>query len=101
MKMTPEQMLSMLRPTFNPGICTTRQLGVLALLFIEGRQTPFKLLRKNMGISSPALSRSVDTLEERNHVQRFQDDKDARKRFVALTPDGEAFMRLLGVGTLT
>ncbi len=71
------------------------QIKILNHLESAPREVSLKELGETLGLSLPAVSRTVDTLLVRGLLLRRMDEKDRRVRRVALTPIGhDTVMRL-------
>jgi DNA-binding MarR family transcriptional regulator len=100
--MTPTELLIILRPTLHVSLLTTRMLAVLTLCAEAAKPINFAAVAQNLKLAKPALSRCLDTLSERNLVERIwnygeEDVPDARKTFVQITPEGITFLAGIGV----
>ena len=62
------------------------QLRALHVLAYETEQTSLKHLAEHLGVSLPAVSRSVDSLVQRGLVTRVEDADDRRMKQVSATP---------------
>jgi DNA-binding MarR family transcriptional regulator len=72
------------------------QVRMLSLLARELPQASVKDLADRLGLSLPAVSRSVDGLVQRGYVTRAENSADRRMKDVAITGDGRAlFARLV------
>jgi DNA-binding MarR family transcriptional regulator len=71
------------------------QVRILSLLVRELQSASLKDLADRLGLSLPAVSRSVEGLVQRGYVTRAEDADDRRVKNVAATGDGRAlFARL-------
>lgn len=71
------------------------QIKVLHRLDAAPDEVSLKQLGETLGLSLPAVSRTVDGLLARGLIARREDDRDRRVRRIALTPSGsETVMRL-------
>jgi DNA-binding MarR family transcriptional regulator len=99
--MTPSDFLAFLRPTLHLNVCTTRQLAILALLAEAGEPMDFKAAALNLGISKPALTRNMDTLQRQNTAFRTYMDRasggDCRKVSIEIVDEGWKFLDRIGV----
>lgn len=80
---------------------------MLALLWHLAESGPLTVGEQadHLGLSRPTVSELVDRLEAKGLVARMRDDRDRRRVFVWLTPDGQARVRqhpqVLGPDDLT
>jgi DNA-binding MarR family transcriptional regulator len=100
--MTPTELLAVLRPTLHVPLLTTRMIAVLALCAEAGKPINFAAAAGNLKIAKPSLSRCLDTLSERDEVERLwnyegEDVADARKVFIGITTKGRKFLAEMGV----
>jgi DNA-binding MarR family transcriptional regulator len=58
----------------------------------EHRQLTVKEIADRLGMSLPAVSRSVDGLVQRGYVARRESESDRRSRQIALLPQGRAVL---------
>ena len=65
------------------------QFAVLAGLFVHGPHTLTELADRER-VSSPAMNRTVNCLQDAGYVSRSADESDGRKVVIALTDDGRA-----------
>ena len=64
------------------------QIKTLCALECDGQERSVKALADSLGVSLPAMSRSVDGLFERGFVGREEDKADRRMKRVRLTESG-------------
>jgi len=64
------------------------QIKTLCALESDGQERSVKALADSLGVSLPAMSRSVDGLFERGFVGREEDKADRRMKRVRLTESG-------------
>jgi DNA-binding MarR family transcriptional regulator len=100
--MTPTELLAALRPTLHVPVLTTRMIAVLALCAEAEKPINFAAATLNLKIAKPALSRCLDTLSERDEVERIWNYEqgnlaDARKVFIGITPKGRQFLESMGI----
>jgi len=99
--MTPTEFLSFLRPTLHLSVCTTRQLGILALLAEAEKPIDFGIAARNLQISKPSMSRNMDSLEHQGFASRIYNKyargPDRRRISVGITGDGQEFLAAMGV----
>src|ERR1700755_178459 len=67
----------------------------------EGEERSVKALAESLGVSVPAMSRSVDALFERGLVRREEDPADRRMKRVALTEAGHRLPQALNEARLS
>jgi DNA-binding MarR family transcriptional regulator len=88
----------------NGADVTPRMLAVLWHLAESGPLTVGEQA-EHLGLTAPTVSELVDRLESKGLVDRLRDDRDRRRVFVWLTPDGQARVRqhpqVLGPDDLT
>jgi DNA-binding MarR family transcriptional regulator len=79
------------------------QIKALCLLESEdqGEGRSVKALAESLGVSLPAMSRSIDGLFERGQVLREEDPVDRRMKRVRLTEAGHAVPRALNEARLS
>ena len=65
------------------------QFAVLAGLFVHGPHTLSELADRER-VSSPAMNRTVNCLQDAGYVSRSADESDGRKVVIDLTDDGRA-----------
>ena len=68
---------------------TDGQFAVLVALKIHGPHT-LSALADREGITAPSMNRTVNSLEERGHLTRRENDLDRRKVSIDITDDGRA-----------
>lgn len=68
------------------------QVRALAILGRDVEQASLKELADRLGLSLPAVSRSVEGLVQRGYVTRAEDADDRRFKQVAATPEGQALI---------
>ena len=68
------------------------QVRALAILGRDVEQASLKELGDRLGLSLPAVSRSVEGLVKRGYVTRAEDADDRRFKQVAATPEGRALI---------
>jgi len=96
---TPDQLVSILKETIvalvrrdSPDL-TARQFSVfLTVHLYEGPHT-VRGLAAALNVSKPAITRSVDRLEEFDFVRRRADPKDRRSVLIQRTVKGAALLR--------
>jgi DNA-binding MarR family transcriptional regulator len=72
------------------------QVRILSVLSREQQHASVKDLADRLGLSLPAVSRSVEGLVQRGYVTRAEDTEDRRVKNVTATGDGRAlFARLV------
>ena len=80
------------------------QVRILSVLVRDLPQASLKDLADRLGLSLPAVSRSVEGLVQRGYVTRAEDTEDRRVKNVAVTGDGRALfaklveLRVAGAG---
>jgi DNA-binding MarR family transcriptional regulator len=80
---------------------SARQLVVLLKTYLEpGVDHTVRGLAADLKISKPAITRSIDKLEELSLAKREKDPTDARSVIIRGTADGQAYIRKL-TGYLT
>lgn len=89
------QVTRRIRPGRSAADGTTLAAGHFSLLATLDREGPAQpgVLAATERVSRPAMTRMVDTLEERGHVVRQPGGDDGRTREVALTAAGRAALR--------
>jgi len=68
----------------------TTHLKMLMMLRGLSEDVSVKGLSEHMGLSLPAVSRSVEALLQRGYVERREDERDRRMKRVAISPAGLA-----------
>jgi DNA-binding MarR family transcriptional regulator len=71
------------------------QLRALHVLAYEAEQASLGYLAEHLGVSLPAVSRSVENLVQRDLVTRAEDATDRRMKQVRVTPAGVALVERL------
>lgn len=71
------------------------QVRILSVLVRDLPQASLKDLADRLGLSLPAVSRSVEGLVQRGYVTRAEDAEDRRVKNVAVTGDGRALFSKL------
>lgn len=67
---------------------TARQLAVLMTIYLTPRPHTVKGLSETLGMPKPAVTRSLDVLEELGFIDRTRDPDDRRNIFIQRTPAG-------------
>jgi len=76
---------------------TARQLAVLLICCLDDAPHTVRGLAERLKISKPAITRSVDRLEELRLLKRVDDPSDRRSVLITSTPSGVAFVRQVGI----
>jgi DNA-binding MarR family transcriptional regulator len=84
-------------PLFPDQYFTARQIGLLALI-ADAESMEYGLVMRVMGISNPNLSRAVDSLHDKNYMDRHLVSIDHRKRDLSITKHGSALVRQMCEG---
>ena len=91
---TPDKLLGILRDTVvgtvrrdGPDL-SARQFGVLLICYIEDAQHTVRGLAARLEVSKPAITRSLDRLEELGLARRAPDPRDRRSVLVTRTRKG-------------
>ena len=71
------------------------QVRILGVLARDVERASVKELADTLGLSLPAISRSVDGLVQRGYVTRAEDAADRRMKQIAATGDGRALLNRL------
>jgi DNA-binding MarR family transcriptional regulator len=100
--MTSEDFLNIMRPTFDLGMFTNRQMGLLSLCATLDEPIQVTHAAQQLQISKPALSRGIDRLSRAGLVKRKRnrdegDGEDLRKTFIHITPEGRKLLAKMGV----
>lgn len=74
---------------------TLSQLKALAVIEAAG-ELSLKAVGESLGLSLPAVSRSVESLVKRGLVTREECPEDRRSKLVRATPEGSAKIREIG-----
>jgi DNA-binding MarR family transcriptional regulator len=74
---------------------TLRQVGTFLTVYLENEMQTVGGLAEKLGISRPAITRSLDRLTEFDLIRRKDDPNDRRSVLVARTTTGKAFLREL------
>jgi DNA-binding MarR family transcriptional regulator len=77
------------------------QIKVLHLLDAADEEVSVKFLAEKLGVSMPAMSRSIDGLLHRGFVERREDEEDRRMKRVRVTDAGRAVPDALQHARLT
>jgi DNA-binding MarR family transcriptional regulator len=83
------------------GVIVTRSYGLTPSRFdlmhaIDCQRqewVPHRDVRELLGVRGPTVSRMVTALVEKGYLVRRRDPKDARRRQIAITPEGRAALR--------
>ena len=101
MKLTPTRLAEILRDTIlglvrreEPDL-TARQLAVMLICYLEEGPHTVRGLAKRLDVAKPAISRTLDRLEQFDLASRQLDPRDRRSVVVAQTAVGHAFMHKL------
>lgn len=91
---TPDRLLGILRDTIvgtvrrdGPDL-SARQFGVFLICYIEDAQHTVRGLAARLEVSKPAITRSLDRLEELGLARRAPDPRDRRSVLVTRTRKG-------------
>ena len=91
---TPDKLLGILRDTIvgtvrrdGPDL-SARQFGVFLICYIEDAQHTVRGLAARLEVSKPAITRSLDRLEELGLARRGPDPRDRRSVLVQRTRKG-------------
>lgn len=91
---TPDKLLGILRDTVvgtvrrdGPDL-SARQFGVFLICYIEDAQHTVRGLAARLEVSKPAITRSLDRLEELGLARRAPDPRDRRSVLVTRTRKG-------------
>ena len=76
---------------------TARQLAVLLICCLDDAPHTVRGLAERLKISKPAITRSVDRLEELRLLKRVDDPSDRRSVLITSTRSGVAFVRQVGI----
>lgn len=94
MQATPDKLLGILRDTIvgtvrrdGPDL-SARQFGVFLICYIEDAQHTVRGLAARLEVSKPAITRSLDRLEELGLARRAPDPRDRRSVLVTRTRKG-------------
>ncbi len=94
MQATPDKLLGILRDTVvgtvrrdGPDL-SARQFGVFLICYIEDAQHTVRGLAARLEVSKPAITRSLDRLEELGLARRAPDPRDRRSVLVTRTRKG-------------
>lgn len=81
-------------PAFRAGLTRLSGLAVLIHLALEGDLCLTDLARR-AGVSSAAITGTIDMLEELGLVARVRDSSDRRAVFATLRPDGSDLLKAI------
>lgn len=91
----PDKMLAILRDTIvgtvrrdGPDL-SARQFGVFLICYLEDAQHTVRDLAAKLDVSKPAITRSLDRLEELGLARRGPDPRDRRSVLVLRTRKGQ------------
>ncbi len=94
----PDQLTSILRDTIvgtvrrdGPDL-SARQLGVLLISYLDQGPHTVRGLAAQLDVSKPAITRSLDRLEELGLARRVVDPADRRSVLVQRTREGSSYM---------
>lgn len=95
---TPDKLLGILRDTIvgtvrrdGPDL-SARQFGVFLICYIEDAQHTVRGLAARLEVSKPAITRSLDRLEELGLARRAPDPRDRRSVLVTRTRKGSELL---------
>lgn len=98
MPLTPERLLDILRETVvgtvrldGPDL-SARQLSVLLIISIEKGPHTVRGLAARLNVSKPAVTRSLDRLQDLELAGREPDPRDRRSVLVVPTKSGRAYI---------
>ena len=96
---TPDQFVNLLKDTIvalvrrdSPDL-TARQFSILLTVYLNEGPHTVSGLAALLNVSKPAVTRSIDRLEEFNFVRRKVDLKDRRSVHIRRTERGAALLR--------
>ena len=72
---------------------SARQIAVVTTIATQPKPQTVRGLAKRLNINKPAITRSIDRLEEFALVRRVKDPEDGRSVLAELTADGVTFLR--------
>ncbi len=94
----PDQLTGILRDTIvgtvrrdGPDL-SARQLGVLLISYLDQGPHTVRGLAAQLDVSKPAITRSLDRLEELGLARRVVDPADRRSVLVQRTQEGSSYM---------
>ena len=71
---------------------SARQFGVFLICYLEDSQHTVRDLAARLGVSKPAITRSLDRLEELELARRGPDARDRRSVLVLRTRKGQSLL---------
>lgn len=86
-----EGVMSPIREMLSETGITEQQWRVLRVLAEYGRMDT-KTLADRSSLMFPSLTRIAATLREKGMVTQTRDDKDRRRQFIEITPEGQRFI---------
>ena len=96
---TPDQLVNLLKDTIvalvrrdGPDL-TARQFSVFLTVYLQEDPHTVRGLAAALNVSKPAITRSVDRLEEFDFARRKADPKDRRSVLIQRTVKGAALLR--------
>lgn len=75
-----------------PCDLSSRQIGILLSVYLEGAPHSIKSLSDALGVSKPAVCRAIDSLEKLKLVKRQRDKDDKRNVLINRTVKGSVFL---------
>jgi len=89
----PDKAMVMFDQLSAAGKHGTLSLKILLHTYIEEREPLISETAKALKVSAPAISRTVDNLEEKGLLRRVREQKgDKREVQILITPKGMAFL---------
>ncbi|WP_375174709.1 homoprotocatechuate degradation operon regulator HpaR [Pseudooceanicola sp.] len=89
-----ERVMAEFRPIMSEHGVTEQQWRVLRVL-MEVAEIDATELAERASILAPSLSRILKTLDGRGHIAMGRSPGDARRTLIRLTPEGEAYIRVM------
>ena len=75
---------------------TIRQLNLLLAVYLKPGPHTVRSLSSHLGIAKPAITRSIDKLQDLGFVKRKPDPEDRRSVFVQRTINGSVYLADMG-----
>jgi DNA-binding MarR family transcriptional regulator len=75
---------------------TIRQLNLLLAVYLKPGPHTVRSLSSHLGIAKPAITRSIDKLQDLGFVKRKPDPEDRRSVFVQRTINGSVYLDDMG-----
>ena len=75
---------------------TVRQLAILLHIYLEPPPHTVRGLAATLGVTTPVITRALDTMGHMGLVKRVRDERDRRNVVIKRTVEGALFVEKLG-----